>query len=821
VTPVKQNPIDPTPHLVAVAVALPVQDVFTYSIPCHLADQVQAGKRVLVPFGSRTVTGYLIGPARETVAPQIKHVLDILDDIPLFPETMIPFFEWIAAYYMHPLGLVIKTALPAGLNLNDMAVLTLTEAGRNVPAATPLAPLSKTILSTLAIRPMGLRQLQKMVGQPVSWSLIHQLRQKDWLSVDRRIQGQQIRQKTVRVVRIDRSAASNGRVSTKRRMVLDKLQREGDLSIAALKAHVPTAPSLVRAMQKSGLVSIYERPVYRDPFGDPIDPDTPPRLTAEQTEAVGSMKQLLGSGFKSVLLAGVTGSGKTEVYLRLARSALDKGMHVLVLVPEIALISQTERRFRARFGDTVAVLHSGLSRGERYDQWRRIVRSEATIAIGARSCIFAPFAKVGLIIVDEEHDASYKQEGGLNYHARDLAVVRARHHGALVVLGSATPSLQSWYNVTIGKYATAGLTQRINRMALPSIRTVDLTRIRDQRGIRRYITPELQEAIQMALDQGNQSLIFLNRRGFAAFPICASCGQPIRCKNCDISLTLHKRANALRCHYCGFSTAASGACPSCGSDQIRLLGVGTEKIEEAITQLFPHARVARMDRDTMTRKGALIRLLKDLKHRRIDILVGTQMVAKGHDFPGITLVGIICADLTLNFPDFRSGERTFQLLAQVAGRAGRGDRPGTVVLQTFNPDHFSIQAARQQDFKSFFDAEIGFRKALGYPPFTRMIALRISGRDQQKTADHANVLGQKCRELLSSGKPYRGQIKVMGPIEAPLPRIARRHRWQLLVSSSSNTTLHRFVHELIFGDCAAPPAGRVKVAIDVDPLYLM
>ena len=358
-------------------------------------------------------------------------------------------------------------------------------------------------------------------------------------------------------------------------------------------------------------------------------------------------------------------------------------------------------------------------------------------------------------------------------------------------------------------------------MSLPSIRIVDLTRIRDQRGMRRYITPELQEAIQMALDQGNQSLIFLNRRGFAAFPICASCGQPIRCKNCDISLTLHKRANAFRCHYCGFSTAASGACPSCGGDQIRLMGVGTEKIEEAITQLFPRARVARMDKDTMTRKGALIRLLKDLKHRRIDILVGTQMVAKGHDFPGITLVGIICADLTLNFPDFRSGERTFQLLAQVAGRAGRGDRPGTVVLQTFNPDHFSIQAARQQDFKSFFDAEIEFRKALGYPPFTRMIALRISGRDQQNTADHARLLGEKCRQLLTIGRAYRGQIKVMGPIEAPLPRIAGRHRWQLLVSSSGNKILHRFVHELISGDCAAPPGGRVKVATDVDPLYLM
>ena len=824
-TPVKENQRSHHRHIVSVAVALPVHDTFCYSIPAHLAPQACPGKRVLVPFGRRTVTGYLVGPAQEPtdkIDPmEIKHILDVLDDTPLFPETMIPFFQWIAAYYMHPLGQVIHTALPAGLNLADIAVLTIGEAGAEAVATPHPSPLEKIVLSALAKRPAGIKQLQKEIGQPVSWALIHQMRQRGWIQVDRQIKARQIRPKTVRWVTVKQTAPASERFSVQRKIIRNLLETEGDLSVPELKTRVPTAPALVRAMQKAGQVTVYEKTVYRDPFGDPIEPDIPPRLTAEQAEAVSTMAPLLGQGFKTVLLAGVTGSGKTEVYLRLTQAALDKGLRVLVLVPEIALISQIERRYRARFGETVAILHSGLSQGERYDQWLRIANADATIAIGARSCIFAPFGDVGLIIVDEEHDASYKQEGGLSYNARDLAVVRARHHNALAILGSATPSVQSWYNVSVGKYETARLTRRINRQPLPAIQIVDLSQSRDDRGIRRYITEPLQQEIKKTLDDGNQALIFLNRRGFSAFAICGHCGQPLRCKNCDISLTLHKRANAFRCHYCGFSKAAVSTCPSCGSDKIRLLGVGTEKIQEAMTHLFPGARVARMDRDTTTRKGSIVNLLKDLKHRRIDILVGTQMVAKGHDFPGITLVGVVCADLTLNFPDFRAGERTFQLLAQVAGRAGRGDQPGRVILQTYNPDHFSILAAKDQDFKAFFDQEIGFRKALGYPPFSRMIAVRISGKDSKQAAAHARALGENCRKLLAADGPYCGRIQVMGPIEAPLSRIAKHHRWQILVKSPHTAMLHRFAYELILDHRAAPAGRQVKVTVDVDPFFLM
>ncbi|MDX2453812.1 primosomal protein N' [Desulfosarcina sp.] len=823
--PVKENLIIHHRHIVSVAVALPVHDAFSYSVPAHLAPLACPGKRVLVPFGRRRVTGYLVGPAGEPtdkIDPmEIKHILDVLDDTPLFPETMIPFFKWIAAYYMHPLGQVIHTALPAGLNLTDIAILTIGEAGVAAAASPHPSPLEKIVLSALAKGPAGIKQLQKVIDQPVSWALIHQMRQRGWIQVDRQIKARQIRPKTVRWVTVKEATPASDRLSVQRKIIRNALETEGDLSVPELKTRVPTAAALVRAMQKAGQVAVYEKTVYRDPFGDPIEPDIPPRLTEEQAEAVSVMAPLLGQGFKTVLLAGITGSGKTEVYLRLTQAALDKGLGVLVLVPEIALISQTERRFRARFGETVAVLHSGLSQGERYDQWLRIAKADATIAIGARSCIFAPFGDVGLIIVDEEHDASYKQEGGLSYNARDLAVVRARHHNALAILGSATPSVQSWYNVSVGKYETASLTRRVNRQPLPAIQTVDLAHSRDDRGIRRYITAPLQQEIQKTLDDGKQALIFLNRRGFAAFPICGQCGQPLRCKNCDISLTLHKRANAFRCHYCGFSKAAVSTCPSCGSEKIRLLGVGTEKIQEAMTQLFPEARVARMDRDTMTRKGSVVNLLKDLKHRRIDILVGTQMVAKGHDFPDITLVGVVCADLTLNFPDFRAGERTFQLLAQVAGRAGRGDQPGRVILQTYNPNHFSILAAKDQDFKAFYNQEIGFRKALGYPPFSRMIAVRISSKDSKQAAAHARALGENCRKLLAADGPYYGRIQVMGPLEAPLSRIAKHHRWQILIKSPHTAMLHRFAYELILDHRAAPAGRQIKVTVDVDPFFLM
>jgi primosomal protein N' (replication factor Y) len=529
----------------------------------------------------------------------------------------------------------------------------------------------------------------------------------------------------------------------------------------------------------------------------------------------------LGKGFQTYLLDGITGSGKTEVYMRAAAAALEKNQEALILVPEIGLISQMERRFRARFGECIALLHSGLSPGERFDQWMRILRKEAKVAIGARSAIFAPFENLGLIVVDEEHDDSYKQESKLRYHARDLAVVRAKLQGALALLGSATPSVGSYYNVHTGKFRGLNLSKRIEDRLLPEVTIVDL---RDPQGRRRatpFMTKELEEGIAATLQRGEQTLLFLNRRGFANYPTCVLCGAPVSCKNCDITMTLHQEANALKCHYCGYTRAQAVGCHTCGSPKIKLLGLGTERVEAKIKEIFPKARVARMDRDTTARKGALVKILRDLKAGDIDILVGTQMVAKGHDYPNITLVGIICADLSLNFPDFRAGERTFQILAQVAGRAGRGTQPGRVVLQTYNPDHFCILTAKDQDYRAFYDHEIRFRRTLKYPPFSRLIHILVAGKDKEQTALYAQNLGEVCRTLQSENRTYREKVKRLGPVAAPLPRLQKKYRWHILLKGLKPGPLHSMARALM--DRVERPVSKtgVKVIVDVDPVDML
>jgi len=563
----------------------------------------------------------------------------------------------------------------------------------------------------------------------------------------RELKGGRTRPKLERYVSLTSSEISIKELSAPKKKIIDALKQEGELSVKKLKELVPSAPILIKSLENKGYISIIKKRVYRDPFGESIETDSAHILTKEQEQVISKVVNSLNKGFSTFLLAGVTGSGKTEVYMRIAAEAIKKNCKVLVLVPEIALISQMERRFRARFGECVAVLHSGLSAGERYDQWRRIASGEATIAIGARSAIFAPFDNVGVIIVDEEHDTSYKQEGGLCYNARDLAVVRAKLNNCVALLGSATPSIQSYYNVTINKFTELTLKKRIEKRPLPEITLIDLRKIRDYRGVKKFISSELYEAMKETLERKEQILLFLNRRGFASFPVCSSCGKAIRCKNCDISLTFHKQANAYKCHYCGFTLASTSNCPTCGSAGIKLLGLGTEKIELTVKSLFPNAKTARMDRDTTTRKGSVLKLLKGLKDNTIDILVGTQMIAKGHDFPNITLVGIICADLSLSLPDFRAGERTFQLLAQVSGRAGRGDVSGRVMLQTFNPEHFSILSAKTQDFNAFYNKEIHFRKSLKYPPFSRMVQIKISGNDKKKNKTACSCSGESLQYL--------------------------------------------------------------------------
>ncbi|MCD6225277.1 MAG: primosomal protein N' [Deltaproteobacteria bacterium] len=813
---------------IEVAIALPVFNTYTYGVPEHFYNQVSPGKRTLVPFGRRKVTGYILGRSKDTYPDSIKFIIDILDEAPIFPSSMIPFFKWTADYYMHPLGEVIKSALPKGLNIYDTVCLSITEKGKKAVIEKSVTSVETTVLHFLRHGSCSQKKIRSKVNITVTDSLINRMARQGLLTKQRAFNsGGRTRPKLERYVSFIDSGtgrhnndSSGKKLSEPRKKIINLLKSKGDLSVKELKKIMPPSVNLVRSMQKAGQVTIYKKNIYRNPFGESIIPDIPPQLTKEQRDVVAFIRNLFEKGYSTCLLKGVTGSGKTEVYLHLTEMVIKKGRPVVILVPELALITQTEQRFRSRFGDTVALLHSGLSAGERYDQWTRILSGDALIAIGARSAIFAPFKDIGLIVVDEEHDASYKQEGAFCYNARDLAVVRAKHLNGIALLGSATPSVHSYYNASIGKYLETSLTRRVGKSSLPDVTIVDLRKNRDARGIRRFISPELLFAIKETLERSEQVLLFLNQRGFATHPVCAACGEPLKCKNCSITLTLHKKANAYRCHYCGYSRPSVSHCDICGSYDIKQLGFGTEKVEEGVKTFFPDARVSRMDRDTTLLKGSLLRILQGLKKQSIDILIGTQMIAKGHDFPKITLVGIICADLSLNFPDFRACEKTYQLISQVSGRAGRGDAPGKVILQTYNPNHFSIVAAQNHDFNSFYDQEIRFRSKLDYPPFTRMIRLQIFGRGKEKTGEHAFKVTGICKQL-KIDSPFFKNVQVLGPIEAPVPKIANKYRWHLLLKSPQIKPLHRMVKKLFFDNTSKVRCRDVKVISDIDPFSMM
>jgi primosomal protein N' (replication factor Y) len=514
------------------------------------------------------------------------------------------------------------------------------------------------------------------------------------------------------------------------------------------------------------------------------------------------------------LLHGVTGSGKTEVYLRVIATALEAGRTALVLVPEISLTPQLAARFRARFGDLVAILHSGLSEAARLGEWSRLRRGDARIAVGARSAVFAPLAGLGVIVVDEEHDGSFKQDEGVRYHARDVALVRAQRAGAVCVLGSATPSLESAAHAERGAYRKLTLTERPTARPMPSVEIIDLrTYMPDGDAM---LSGPLRVAIGETLAAGDQTILFLNRRGFATFVLCRACGHAFRCPHCSVSLTYHRHSDRLSCHYCGFQQRVPDICPSCSaSETIERKGLGTEKVADAVATAFAGARVARLDRDVAT--GAKIEaVLARVARREIDVLVGTQMVTKGHDFPGVTLVGVLCADTGLNLPDFRASERTFQLLAQVAGRAGRGDKPGRVMIQTYRPAAPAVVAAAAHDYASFFAAESVARAELGYPPHGRLIAVRIDGADAHEVAGVAQRLAQLA-EAAARRPEIAGQVEIRGPVPAPLERLRNRTRWQVWLRSGDRHALRRVARSLL----TAEIASTVRVGLDVDPISAM
>lgn len=809
--------MDNPPKYIEVAVALPLFNNFTYIVSEELSYKIGVAYRVLVPFGNRTVTGYVIRFKDEPdTSSSLKEIIEILDDKPLFPESMIELFKWISDYYIYPLGEVIQCALPGGLNLSQKTYLKLTENGL-IGTGENKDSREKKILSI--IKSEGLkRSVLNNQKVTINEKDLFELKKKGLIVEEKRLKGATSKIKQARFLKPVNTNKPIDSLTEKRIEIVKFIRETGEISINELKKNFKNINSFIKPLNENGFIDVYYKDVYRDPFGEEIEPDTAKKLTGEQKKVVDEVSGSLCKGFSSFLLAGVTGSGKTEVYLQIAEEAINRELDVIVLVPEISLISQTERRFRARFGDKIAVLHSGLSHGERFDQWRKIANKEVSISIGVRSSIFSPFSKPGLIIVDEEHDQSYKQESTLRYNARDIALVRGKISQCPVLLGSATPSVQSSFNAMGGKFKELELKNRINKMPLPKIDIVDLKKYRDFKGIRKYVSDELLLSIGKTLKNKEQVMLFLNRRGFSTYPVCSKCGETVKCLDCETSLTLHKRVNAYKCHLCGYSKASVSKCVQCGSDKIKLLGIGTEKIEELMVSLYPEAKVARLDQDTTKGKNSMVKVLKRMRERKIDILIGTQMIAKGHDFPEITLVGILCADMSLNFPDFRASERTFQLIAQVAGRSGRGESEGRVILQTYNPDHFSIKAAERQDFKEFFLKEISFRKSLMFPPLTRMIQIKISGKSAQNTKNRSEDIGFWCKELLKKHNKY--SIDVMGPVEAPLSKVAGRFRWQILLKCINTGYLNSFVRA-IKNEYFSKLKKDIRVTIDVDPFSML
>ncbi len=812
---------------IEVAITLPVFNTYTYKTDGELKSAACVGKRVLVPFGKRIVTGYIIGQGRDATRDGIKFILDILDRIPLFPGSMVPFFKWIANYYIYPVGEVIQHALPGGLNLYDSTLITITKKGEGCLEKDFITPVENMILGILAKGPHLYKELAKKINFEMSAFLVSKMENKGYISREKVIKGGRTGAKFERYIRLTKHPAMpqgerehRGRkLSSIRKKIIDILTDKTELPLKELKKIVQFSPSTIKLMERDMQVEVFKKKIYRDPFGEEIEPDTNFTLTDEQEKAVSTVLNFKKS-YAPFLLAGVTGSGKTEVYARLAADALENDLSVIILVPEIALISQTAKKFRSRFNNNVAVLHSGLSLGEKYDQWLRIASGRVNLVIGARSAVFAPLNNLGLIIVDEEHDTSFKQNDGLCYNARDLAVVRAKQNDCVVLLGSATPSIQSYYNAATNKYSRLSITKRVEQRSLPEISIIDLRANKNARGVDRFITQRLYDEMKKTLARKEQVLLFLNQRGFASHPVCAACGESLKCCHCSITLTFHKQTHGYNCHYCGFSCSDDVHCPICGSKSIKLLGLGTEKIESAVNALFPEAKVERMDHDTTAKKGSVLKILKGLKNRTTDVLIGTQMVAKGHDFSNITLVGVICADLSLNFPDFRACERTFQLIAQVAGRAGRGDTPGKVILQTYNPDHFSIIAAKNQDYAAFYEQEIELRKALNYPPFSRIIQLRISGKEEEKTKKHAFFVGTLCNNLKKEAS-FLKYVEVLGPIEAPVYMIAKKYRWQIMLKGLSIKSLQQFMRQLLVKNRSIFYTKNVKVTIDVDPFFMM
>ena len=808
---------------VRVAVVLPVRETFSYAVPESLRQRPLVGCRMRVPFGRQKVTGYVLEEETPNDGRSVRTVLEILDDEPWFPANEVPFFEWVASYYLHPIGPLIQSVLPGGGRGPVSRSARLTEQGQAVLTRLPVRSAERELLSWVRDHP-GKRL-------PFPARDVRDMERRGLLVEEcsrRSPRGGPRKQRFVRPCegvaledilerRASRPAARNEQA------FLSRVFRSEGVRLRDLRHRFDNGEYLVRKWTAQGVIETYDALVYQAPSGEPLFPSSAPdALLEQQSEVLQEIRGLLARGsFATCLLHGVTGSGKTEVYYSAALETIASGSQALVLVPEISLATVMEGLFRSRLGERVAVYHSELSRAERCEQWLRMARGEVDVVIGARSALFAPLPRTGLIVVDEEHDISYKQEESPRYQARDAAVVRGKMENAVVLLGSGTPSIQSFHNTTTGKYRLLSMPHRVEERPLPEVEIVDMREVSGRSGLDGIISPALRGALEESLARGNQSLLFLNRRGFHRVFLCTHCGGTVRCPNCDLALIHHFREDRLACHYCGYRAEPAKRCAACGSREMRALGFGTERLETELSRLLPGARIGRMDRDSTRRKGASRRLLERFGRGEIDILVGTQMITKGYDFPNVTLVGVVAADASLGFPDFRAAERTFQLLCQVAGRAGRGDKPGRVLVQSFNPGHYAVAAARAHDYASFFRQEAELRRLLGYPPFAYLACIRIQGRRKEVAERAARRLGRGMEEVRREMRNAGSGLRVLGPVEAPIARIQGRFRWQILIKGTGVETLHRFLMQVEALSDRSLRNADVRVLTDVDPYQML
>jgi primosomal protein N' (replication factor Y) (superfamily II helicase) len=825
-------------RFVSVAVPVPAIDALTYRIPDTLPEPV-VGARVLVPLGTRVLTGVVIdtpdaaGSVSE-LPEGVKHVIDILDNEAFLPADVVRLLRWVAEYYACGVGEALSSAMPPRAWIESERHARITAEGLARAAAEK--GMRAEILARLSVdKPLRVDSLATRGGV---YSALVTLERDRLIEITRPLKGSAAAFRMVRVATLTaqgyefvrspegrlKAAPTNSNVEagfsrpalgSKQQLALDTLRDAPDGIATAMLAAEGISPASLKRLVELGLIAIHRRQVDRDPFegGAALTSAArePVTLTGEQNEAIEQLRAWTASAaFHCVLLHGVTGSGKTELYLRLADEIRSRGRGVLLLVPEIALTPAVAAIFRAAFGERVAIQHSGLSDGERHDQWRRIRGGLVDVVVGTRSAVFAPLKNLGLVIVDEEHDGSYKQEEAPRYNGRDVAIVRAQQSGALAILGSATPSMESFHNAQTGRYKRVSLQRRVMDRPLADVRIVDMREEYAASGPDVILSAALVGALRETLERHEQAIVLLNRRGYATVVFCRQCAHTLECPNCSVSLTVHKAIRRARCHYCNYSTGIPGMCAACGGAFLEQVGFGTERVEGEIRTLLPEARVARVDRDTIRRRGAIGGLLSRFATGELDVLVGTQMIAKGHDFPRVTLVGVISADVGLGMADFRAGERTFQLLTQVAGRAGRGELRGEAVVQTLYPNHYSIRHACSQNYAAFFGDEIEFRRRMNYPPVIALINVIVKARTREGAMTDAADL---ARALRWGGEPYR----VLGPAPAPLSRLKGEHRAQFFMKGIHRASMRKALVAVL----ESRPEVRRRTIVDVDPLSVM